>query len=143
MSIRKTLALACLLTMVVASASVAGEAKVEVTGIDIALVDLETPLRVGATTHRQAYLVRIQGTFPAAGAALLRLYFGDAPIEAYGDYPGGLYFSVVDKAQLDAWHGKTLRWRVDDGELHDTGRSLDVKGAEPFTVMPEKAALLR
>lgn len=143
MKTRCTLALALLAVFLMATASSAAEPQVTATSIDAALVKLGTPIRDGDTVHEHAYLVRIKGEFPAPGAPLLRLYFGDTAIPAYGDFPGGLYFLVLEKAELTALGGKTLRWRIDDGPLHDTGVRFAPSAFEPFTAIPEKDALLR
>ncbi len=148
MNTRNAFALVMLVVFLPTAASLAGESEVAATGIDVALVDLETPLSTvdgdgAALVHHQAYLVRLQGRFPATGAKLFRLFVGDTPIEEYGSYPGGLYFYVPEKSKLTAMNGKTLRWKFSGQPLQEMGIQFDTARFEPFVAMSEKKALER
>jgi len=128
---------------VLAGALFAEESAPTFTAVDLALVDLETPVRIGGVEYCQVYLVRLHGRLPVPGARLLRLYLGDEPIGEYGDFPGGLYFYVPEKSRLAELNGRAFRWRWDDGPLHDAHVGLNASGVEALTPLPEKEALTR
>ncbi len=117
-------------------------------GFDVARVELTVPVTKadasGKTiTHARAYLVRLHGAFPVTGAQLLKLYFGEERIEEYGGFPGGIYFLVFDKSQLDALSGKEIRFRIGDEKIQPSGATFDAGRFDLKTVLPDKDAFAR
>ena len=144
------IALAAVILALAIGLGVAGgqTAAAEMSGYDVALVDLDEPyvatLAGGErVTYRRAYLIRLHGTFPAGHARNMELYFGEERIEEYGSFPGGLYFMVYEKARLEALAGRDIRYRFDPGPVQSLGRSFQPNRFAPFTAMPLQEALAR
>lgn len=122
------------LTALAAGFAVAGEpVAVRIDGVDAHRVTLFEPVtRVDASgkpvTHSEGYLVRVLGSFPVGMAIPVGLYFGDKRIEEYGGFAGGLYFVIVDRAELDALADRPIRAVAPNGVEVRTDIRLSTKG---------------
>ncbi|HPM75695.1 MAG TPA: hypothetical protein PK961_01295 [bacterium] len=143
---RTLLVLALLL---IAATVAAQETNVKFTGYDIALIKLSQPYQTRTAagemvTYEQAYLVRVKGEFPLNGARLMELYIGEERIAEYGGYPGGLYFLLFTKDQLDKLAGRTIGYRLDhDGPIVRTAHVFTPALFKLDKPLSEKKALTR
>lgn len=122
--------------------------RVELRSYDVALIALDSPVTKKldsgkSVVYKRAYLIRLHGDFPVRGARIMRVYFGDLPVQEYGGLPGGIYFMVYEKSALKALAGKELRYQIDAGPVQSFGLRFDPRRFEPYEVMKEKDALLR
>ncbi len=115
---------------------------------DLAFVELDQPVTKmsadgKANTYDKAYLIRLHGDFPTRGASIMRLYFGEEPIEEYGGLTDGLYFFVYKMDRLKKFAGKELKYRIDDGPMHSFKIRFDPRRFKPLEQMKFKDALTR
>ncbi|NLH47834.1 MAG: hypothetical protein GX444_04435 [Myxococcales bacterium] len=120
----------------------------ELRGYDVALVNLQTPVKIATAEgrqkeYRQAYLVRLHGSFPADGAELMRLALGDQPIPEYGGLPDGIYFMVFETAALNKLAGREFRFQYGSQEWRSSGVHFEPSRFAPFMAMPEEQAFKR
>ncbi len=119
-----------------------------VTGSDAALVQLDEPAAVmqadGSTvTYKQAYLVRVFGSFPRYLAVMIYVYFGDQQIVEYGSFPGGIYFLVYDRAKLMALAGQDIKVGFQREGLAKSGHKFEPTRFDLTTPVPLRQALER
>lgn len=77
-----------------------------------------------------AYIVKIRlREIPPATGLGWALYAGDVRIPKYWEYPGGIYFKVLDPQFLAANRGKPLRFSLNGQEFVETGVKLPGPGA--------------
>jgi hypothetical protein len=83
----------------------------------------------GAPLREVAYIVKIQlREIPAATGLGWALYAGEVRIPKYWEYPGGIYFKVLDPQFLVEHRGKPLRFSQNGQEFVDTGVKLPGPG---------------
>ncbi|HKW00526.1 MAG TPA: hypothetical protein VJN96_11915 [Vicinamibacterales bacterium] len=83
-----------------------------------------------ASLREVAYIVKIQlREIPEATGLGWALYAGDVRIPKYWEYPGGIYFKVLDPQFLADHRGKPLRFSQNGHEFVDTGVKLPGPGA--------------
>ena len=72
-----------------------------------------------------AFIVKIRlDKVPEPTGAGWALYVGDTRIPKYWEYPGGIYFKVLDDTFLAEHRGKPLRFSQDDRTFVKTGVTL-------------------
>lgn len=116
--------------------------EMKLTGFDVSLVMLEKPHEVltdaGAKkNYYTAFMVRLHGDFPVTDAKLMRLYFGERPVEQYGSFPGGIYFMVYEKGALDKLGGLEVRYSIDGGPLFSTGKTFTLPKLDALAPIKE------
>jgi hypothetical protein len=109
--------------------------------------------QLSAETQRSlpdaAFIVRIRlETIPPATGQGWALYVGDTRIPKYWEYPGGIYFKVLDGAFLGEHQGEKLRFSENGETFVDTGRTLPgprtsrAKGVAAARVLPTQSEVL-
>ena len=84
----------------------------------------------GSPLREVAYIVKIRlREIPPATGLGWALYAGDERIPKYWEYPGGIYFKVLDPQFLADYRGKPLRFSQNGQEFVDTGVKLPGPGA--------------
>ena len=84
----------------------------------------------GIPLREVAYLVKIRlKEIPAATGLGWALYAGEMRIPKYWEYPGGIYFKVLDPQFLVEHRGKPLRFSQNGQDFVDTGVKLPGPGA--------------
>ncbi len=128
-----------------AAGDVAPPAIPYLSGYDVALVTLDPPRVVQGHSHQRAYLIRLYGYFPPQpGGRQLLLYFGDQRAPAYEGAGSDVYLLVYDRAQLDAWAGREIRYRwSEDGELLSLDIKFEPRRFDLTTPVPLAQALAR
>jgi hypothetical protein len=77
-----------------------------------------------------AFIVKIRlETIPPATGHGWALYVGDTRIPKYWEYPGGIYFKVLDEEFLADHQGQRLRFSENGKDFIDTGVKLPRLGA--------------
>ena len=80
---------------------------------------------VGRRLPSTAFIVKIRlDEIPEPAGAGWALYVGDTRIPKYWEYPGGIYFKVLDQSFLEEHRGEPLRFSLNDQKFVDTGVSL-------------------
>jgi len=80
---------------------------------------------VGRRLPSTAFIVKIRlEEIPEPTGAGWALYVGDTRIPKYWEYPGGIYFKVLDQAFLDDHRGEPLRFSLNDQRFVNTGVNL-------------------
>ncbi len=83
----------------------------------------------GTALREVAYVVKIRlREIPAATGLGWALYAGDVRIPKYWEYPGGIYFKVLDPQFLADHRGKPLRFSQNGQDFMDTGVKLPGPG---------------
>lgn len=79
-----------------------------------------------------AFIVKIAlDTIPPPTARGWALYVGDTRIPKYWEYPGGIYFKVLDEAFLAEHQRQKLRFSENGVDFIDTGVKLPAPEASP------------
>jgi len=79
-----------------------------------------------------AFIVKIRlETIPPATGQGWALYVGDTRIPKYWEYPGGIYFKVLDEEFLADHQGQRLRFSENGEDFIETGVKLPRLGARP------------
>jgi hypothetical protein len=93
---------------------------------------------VGRRLPPEAFIVKIRlAEIPEPAGAGWALYVGDTRIPKYWEYPGGIYFKVLDQAFLEEHRGEPLRFSLNDQKFVNTGVKL------PGPAAPRAAAATR
>lgn len=100
--------------------------------------DADTPMlaRLSTEVNRQlpaaAFIVKIElEALPEPTGDGWALYVGDTRIPKYWEYPGGIYFKVLDQAFLAEHQGQPLRFSHNDKDFVNTGVNLPGPGSTP------------
>jgi hypothetical protein len=100
----------------------------------IAALSREAGRRLPAT----AFIVKVRlAEIPEPAGAGWALYVGATRIPKYWEYPGGIYFKVLDQAFLQEHRGEPLRFSLNDQKFVNTGVTL------PGPAAPRAAAAKR
>lgn len=94
--------------------------------------------QLAAETRRQiseaAFIVKIGlDKIPPATGHGWALYVGDTRIPKYWEFPGGIYFKVLDEEFLAEHQGEKLRFSENGTDFIDTGKKLPGPGASRAT----------
>lgn len=104
---------------------------------------------VGRRLPPEAFIVKIRlEEIPEPTGSGWALYVGDTRIPKYWEYPGGIYFKVLDQAFLDEHRGEPLRFSLNDQKFVNTGVKLPGPAAPRAAAarrarrLPEQSAVL-
>jgi len=90
----------------------------------------------------QVHVVKLHVKMPPPTDQAWVLYIGDTKIREYGAFPGGIFFKVHDRKDLDAWRGKSVRF-VQNQEVADTGLSFPAAVNAAPVQLPELSEVLK
>jgi hypothetical protein len=93
---------------------------------------------VGRRLPSTAFIVKVRlEEIPEPAGSGWALYVGATRIPKYWEYPGGIYFKVLDQTFLDEHRGEPLRFSLNDQKFVNTGVTL------PGPTTPRAAAAAR
>ena len=96
----------------------------------------------GRPIPETAFIIKIRlDEIPPATAHGWALYVGDTRIPKYWEYPGGIYFKVLDEEFLADHQRQKLRFSENGTDFIDTGAKLPAPGASGATRKAETSRL--